>query len=96
MKVKEHAVDRYIERVLDKKPEDASTSLREKAEERIKKVAKEPDVIYHGDKDKAPVHIIWPVAAIVDEDGDGTGVTKVPTVYHAKVFIKKINERAAA
>lgn len=96
MRIIEHAVDRYIENVLEKDVEDVTQDRREEVKDRIKQAVNEPTVIYHGEKDKAPVHILGGAAVIVDPDGDGTGEVTVPTVYKSTVFIDKINEQGPA
>lgn len=84
MEIHEHAIDRYIERVLGVNLELAGPSLRTMAEQKVRQAAEHPDETYHGDKTKPPVHIKGPVAVPVDGE-------TVPTTYKAITFRKKMN-----
>lgn len=89
MKITDHAVDRYIERVLNIEKSMAGDDIREMGKKKIKEAAESPDEVINPEKDKAPIHVKGLLAIPVDEEGDGTGNTTVPTVYHKGAFINE-------
>lgn len=84
MEIHSHAVDRYIERVLNLKPEQAGFHIREMARIRIREAASDPEQTYHEMKEEPPIHIRGQVAVPVD------GAT-VPTAYHSNTFTSKMD-----
>ena len=84
MEIHEHAVDRYIERVLNLEPEQAGESIRELVKLRIEDTAMRPEDTYHGEEDRPPSHIKGDGAVPVDG-------SVVPSAYHSKAFRKKMD-----
>lgn len=84
MRIEDHAVDRYIKRVLGIPVGMAGESVREYAERQIRDAAHWPEVTYKGKEDMPPVYIKGDVAVPVDR-------TIAPTVYEARTFRRKID-----
>lgn len=83
MRIDEHAVDRYVERLMNISTEQAGEALRDYARDKIKETVMEPEIIYNGKDDYCPIYIKGDVAVPYDD-----GI--VPTTYRADTFTKKI------
>lgn len=84
MEIHEHAIDRYIERVLELRVEQAGDAVRDMARDEILKAAQYPNTVYHEKEDEPPIHIKQEVAVPVDGD-------TVPTTYRSITFKKKMD-----
>lgn len=99
VRVTQHAIDTYIERILGKDPEKQNETVRELAERDIRNIAKNAPIKYRGESDMPPVHIGEGVALIYDYDKKKEDHF-VPTVYRAETFEDKlkdvVHDRASA
>jgi len=95
-----HAVDKYIERVLQEPDKTSDYYLREEAATQILLAVADPDVVYHGDKEMSQIHIKnnceIPVGIREQENGDIYPYESlnqdlyVPTCYPSGVFKNKL------
>lgn len=84
MEIHEHAVDRYIERVMGLDPDRVGWHVREAARRNIGRAVTNPEHIYDEKEDEPPIHIRESVAVPVDRE-------TVPTAYHSTSFTKKMD-----
>lgn len=96
-----HAVDTYINRVLNGDAYHADPQTREKVQLEIKKAVFQPDHIHHSDPSKAPIHIKNGAAIVVGiRESDGYYVPYsslfrdmvredmvVPVTYNSNTFV---------
>lgn len=75
-RISKHAIDNYIERVLDSNPEDEDEDVRKQIEMRIIDIVYDPDQVYHGEKDKPQIHIKGDAAVVVGVEDPRKGVTR--------------------
>lgn len=93
VRVTDHSISKYVERILGVSPEHATDLMRKKAIEDIEDAAEDPIAIYQ--EREPPIHIKNGIAVPYDYDEE-KGDHFVPTVYPAGVFAEKINDRAKA
>lgn len=100
MEITRHAVNKYLERIKNIDPEEATKEDRHKAREEIRKVVDEPVIIYRGervyeeDEDSAPIYIRGIIAVPVTSHKNRPGDIAIPTTYEADTFTKKIHAGA--
>lgn len=96
-----HAVDTYINRVLNGDAHHADSETRQTVELEIKKAIYQPDMIHHSDPSKAPIHIKNEAAIVVGiRESDGYYVPYnslfsdmiredmvVPVTYNSNTFV---------
>lgn len=95
-----HAIDKYIERIMERPDETDDYYLREEAITQILIAVADPDVIYHGKKDMSQIHIKEnceiPVGVRKEKNGDVYAYKSlnqdlyVPTCYPYGVFKNKL------
>lgn len=89
MRIEPHAVDNYIERVLNLSNGQATESVVRFTKEQILLAVVDPDIIYHNKEKGSPIHIRNGCAIPVKDDGE----RYVPTSYNSRTFLKKIKRR---
>jgi len=104
MIVYDHALQNYLERVLNLEEEQAGERIQEFAKEQIILAARSPEIIYRReqmepntpDRDEdCPIHVRNGCAVPVKEDEED-GTIFIPTVYKAGVFLSKIRTHEPA
>lgn len=89
MRITRHAVNNYLDRVLEIKDGNASKELREYAAEEMRKAVIEPEYMYRSEGEKDPIAIRNGCAVPITIDNNER---VVPTVYRAETFKRKINK----
>lgn len=104
MIVYNHALQNYLERVLNTTSEQAGDNVKQFAMEQIKLAARSPEIIYQRypaeielpDRDEdCPVHVRNGCAVPIKEDEEN-GTIFIPTVYKAGVFLSKMKTHEPA
>lgn len=86
----EHAVDMYVERVLNEDPTDYSLDTRDDARTEIKKTFRGPDFKGVFEQGSSPIYIRGDVAFPVVMDHDDYDELVIPTVYNSDTFKKRM------
>lgn len=85
MRIVTHAIENYLERVLNINIEQASDQMIEYAENQIRKAVESPDIIYHKEKESCPIHIRNGCAVPVEDE-------VIRTSYNAGTYLSKLED----
>lgn len=85
--VSTHAVDMYIERILEVRKEMVGDNIREFAREKIIETVLEPQIVYNKERDKCPIHIRGEIAIPVRPATENPSKIVVPTTYPRDTYL---------
>jgi hypothetical protein len=96
MEIYTHAIDNYINRIIEEDPLETDAEERESIKKKIRIAAVKPERIHHSEPEKPPIHIRDKIAAVVGVKNDrdnyvpyedfGEDNIVVPAVYHSNTF----------
>ena len=90
MIVFEHAVNKYVERILEKSSIARTETTREQVKQKIRGGYHEPDFKAVFEQDSCPIYVKGEFAFPVRMEDDEYDQVVIPTVYKAKTFRRKV------